>query len=154
MNTLRARMKPYIQPFERELAFHELRSLSNVEHDSIKTIDGVEPEFIITTNCTPSVLADRLAYWETVSMDTQVHVTTQALRESTVNLVRNGVALDTLAHQLPFTADKTIPLPNRRCLRYGTHGIHEYRGKFFPQLVRSLINISGAQIGGVVACIS
>ena len=36
-------------------------------------------------------------------------------------------------------------------MRYGTHGIHEYRGKFFPQLVRSLINISGTQKGGIVA---
>ena len=43
-----------------------------------------------------------------------------------------------------------MPLPNRRALRYGPHGIHEYRGKFFPQLVRSFINIAGAAPGSVV----
>lgn len=150
MNLLRVRMKPYIQPFERELAIQELRSLSNVAQDAIKDIEGVEHEFMVDTNSAPSILADRLTYWETVSMGADVYITKQSLRESTVNLVRNGVALDALNRQLPFTAD-SVPLPNRRCLRYGTHGVHEYRGKFFPQLVRSLINISGAPIGGVVA---
>jgi site-specific DNA-methyltransferase (cytosine-N4-specific) len=36
-------------------------------------------------------------------------------------------------------------------LRYGTHGIHEYRGKFFPQLVRSLINIGKVPQEGLIA---
>lgn len=151
MNTLRLRMKPYIQPFERALAVQELCALSSVEYEGIVAGKNSEIEFTIVAECTPTALAERLAYWETVSADTQDYVTTQSLRESTVNLVRNGVALDTLAQQLPFDPDGTVPLPNRRCLRYGTHGIHEYRGKFFPQLVRSLINISGAPIGGVVA---
>jgi site-specific DNA-methyltransferase (cytosine-N4-specific) len=73
----------------------------------------------------------------------------QSLRESTVNVVRNGVPLADIQKQLPF--GQNVPLPNRRCLRYGPHGIHEYRGKFFPQLVRSLVNLAGVQEGGVIA---
>ncbi len=41
-------------------------------------------------------------------------------------------------------------LPNKRCLRYATHGLHEYRGKFFPQLVRALMNIVKLPKSGVV----
>ena len=44
-----------------------------------------------------------------------------------------------------------MPLVNRRCLRYATHGLHEYRGKFFPQLVKALINVGQVPAGGVVA---
>jgi 16S rRNA G966 N2-methylase RsmD len=35
-------------------------------------------------------------------------------------------------------------------LRYASHGIHEYRGKFFPQLVRSLLNITGVDRDSVI----
>ena len=41
-------------------------------------------------------------------------------------------------------------LPNRRSLRYATHGIHEYRGKFFPQLVRALMNIAQLEDSAIV----
>jgi site-specific DNA-methyltransferase (cytosine-N4-specific) len=97
---------------------------------------------------TASDLANALAFWEIVEGKTPV-ITRQSLRESTVNLVRNGIALDELAKLLPFTGE--VPLPNRRCLRYGSHGLHEYRGKFFPQLVRAFINIAKVPQGGLVA---
>lgn len=41
-------------------------------------------------------------------------------------------------------------LKNRRNLRYGPHGIHEYRGKFFPQLVRSLLNTAGVTASSLI----
>lgn len=34
--------------------------------------------------------------------------------------------------------------------KYLTHGIHPYKGKFYPQLVRPLLNILGIEIGGTV----
>ena len=34
--------------------------------------------------------------------------------------------------------------------KYVTHGIHAYKGKFYPQLAKALLNISGVQPGGVV----
>lgn len=149
MNTLRLRIKPYIQPFERILALRELQALSlDIPRPMSRSENNVS-EFEVTSKLSAMVLADRLAYWETVDHIGSSTITTQALRESTINLVRNGVAIDSLRRQLPFVGE--VPLPNRRCLRYGTHGVHEYRGKFFPQLVRSLINISGAQPGSVVA---
>lgn len=149
MNTLRVRMKPYIQPFERVLAIQELQALGGTNPRPLGLFEDTSTEFEIQSQRTQQDLASRLAYWETVEHGSHAAITEQSLWESTVNLVRNGVALSTLRQQLPFNNE--VPLPNRRCLRYGPHGIHEYRGKFFPQLVRSLINVSGTQPGSVVA---
>jgi len=145
MTQIRCKIKDYIQPFERILAVQELAIIADAE--PIKNPNN--SEFTVVTNTRISSLAERLAYWETVTSKSSSFTTVQSLREATVNVVRNGIDLDFLKSSLPFTDQ--IPLPNRRCLRYGTHGIHEYRGKFFPQLVRSLVNISGTQTGGIVA---
>jgi len=148
MRELRCRIKDYIQPFERVLALKELTALSGDSPKSVCDSDGGVVEFTVETTRSASGLASQLAYWEQVSTKARSLVTDQSLRESTVNVVRNGIDLAALRETLPFTNE--VPLPNRRCLRYGTHGIHEYRGKFFPQLVRSLINISGTKAGGIV----
>ncbi|MBN1575737.1 MAG: hypothetical protein JW913_04245 [Chitinispirillaceae bacterium] len=34
--------------------------------------------------------------------------------------------------------------------KYVTHGIHEYKGKFYPQLAKALFNIGEAKLGGTV----
>ena len=39
---------------------------------------------------------------------------------------------------------------NRKDPKYLTHGIHPYKGKFYPQLVRPLLNILRVPLGGVV----
>lgn len=145
MKQVRCRIKNYIQPFERVLALQELHSLAGAE----PVLGSEDGEFTVQTSRQAGKIAERLAYWEAVASKSASFVTTQSLRESTVNVVRNGIDLDTLKTLLPFKGE--VPLPNRRCLRYGTHGVHEYRGKFFPQLVRSLINISGTGVRGIVA---
>lgn len=143
------RLKPYIQPFERELAFREIAALARSAPNELVLHQTGGHDYSVSTAATVLSLAESLTYWESVCDESGPTITTQSLRESTVNIVRNGIALDALRARLPFGSE--VPLPNRRCLRYGTHGIHEYRGKFFPQLVRSLINISGTTAGGVVA---
>jgi len=35
----------------------------------------------------------------------------------------------------------------RKDPKYATHGLHPYKGKFYPQLTKALINISGAPLG-------
>jgi site-specific DNA-methyltransferase (cytosine-N4-specific) len=149
MTAIRCRIKDYIQPFERMLALQELSVVAAATPQPLEDGAHSEADFIVQTTRPLRALADSLAYWEVLSTKTAQAITTQSLRESTVNVVRNGTDLDALKRMLPFQNE--VPLPNRRCLRYGTHGIHEYRGKFFPQLVRSLINISGTKPGGLVA---
>ncbi|WP_051968680.1 DNA methyltransferase [Sinorhizobium meliloti] len=38
--------------------------------------------------------------------------------------------------------------PRRKDPKYATHGIHPYKGKFYPQLAKSLMNIAQLQVGG------
>jgi site-specific DNA-methyltransferase (cytosine-N4-specific) len=147
-SSITCRVKSYIQPFERKLALRELEVLAHDTPRPMPSIEGESPCFRVKTGATVRVLARELAFWEAVCEERTL-TTTQSLRESTVNVVRNGISLEALASQLPFKQD--VPLPNRRCLRYGTHGLHEYRGKFFPQMVRSFINIANVPQGGLVA---
>lgn len=141
------RMKSYIQPFERVLAERELAVLAGAKLGA--EVAGWRP---VDSKASATSLAQNLAYWEAVEnrhRRTSPTHTLQVLREATVNVVRNGVTVHEVAELVPFGEE--VPLPNRRCLRYATHGMHEYRGKFFPQLVRAVVNIAGVPTAGVIA---
>jgi len=128
-------LKPYLQPFERILALAELKPfLTN--GDKIKFFRQEAEEYFITeTNTDIKTLIDRLAYWQRVGKET-LFPTTQVLYEFSQDLMSgNG---------------DNRKLHRARRLRYGSHDIHEYRGKFFPQLVRSLINFAGLKQGDTV----
>lgn len=138
------RIKPYIQPFERALAIKELERLSG----SIPEVSGSSQDGqydVSMSENTPSI-AEKLAYWEAVGADGEP--TPQVLREASASIARNGMALADIIGL--SDTDVTAKIPKKRSLRYGTHGIHEYRGKFFPQLVRALINVSGVPTGSTI----
>jgi hypothetical protein len=40
--------------------------------------------------------------------------------------------------------------PNRQSTRYSAHGLHEYKGKFNPQIVRAILNILDIPVGSRV----
>ena len=104
----------------------------------------------IVTSQPADELTDKLTYRETIGLETGYGgYTRQIRREATANIVRNGITPAQLRTLLPFNAN-ALPIPNRRTLRYGSHGAHEYRGKFFPQLARSLLNIAGVKSGDYV----
>ena len=68
---------------------------------------------------------------------------------STSSLSLSNSSASQFSKMLPFDG-QSVPIQNRRVLRYGPHGLHEYRGKYFPQLVRSLLNISESEEGATV----
>ena len=43
----------------------------------------------------------------------------------------------------------SLILNGRKESKYGVHGLHKYKGKFYPQLVKALINYSGVAPGSV-----
>lgn len=146
-SSLTCHLKPYIQPFERQLAYRELEALtceplpeSGHTHE-IKTL-------LVNSSAPAHVLARELAFWQSVSNGKPV-ITKQVRREATSveSLRSNSIQLVFDDQSLP----EEIALPNRRCLRYGPHGLHEYRGKFFPQLVRAFINIGHVPPEGIIA---
>jgi DNA modification methylase len=147
MRNLTCQIKGYIQPFERQLALEELKALTSAIPIPIDADAGTALRFCVSTDVALESLQTQLAYWQTVGVDTQ-HITAQLRGEATSIIARNGVALNDLPRIVPQIIDSK--LPNKRCLRYATHGMHEYRGKFFPQLVRALMNIAQVPASGVI----
>ena len=147
MDGLTCRIKEYIQPFERRLALEELRALADGPVIPVDGDDATASTFSIARAGDPGALRDALAYWHSVG-DRMDGMTTQLRREATVEFARNGATGGGLAEIM--RARLLAKLPNKRCLRYATHGLHEYRGKFFPQLVRALMNIVQLPRGGVI----
>ena len=147
MPTLVCRIKDGIQPFERHLAFEELRALGG---DLLSPRDGDETTasaFLLRGPVKPTILRDALAYWRSIGPEPE-GLTAQVRGEATLAAANNGTFLADLDHrQLPTDP---VKLSRKRCLRYATHGMHEYRGKFFPQLVRALVNIARVPPDGIV----
>src|SRR5262245_30363376 len=95
-------------PYERELALREIQSLLQPDRVQV-THDGVH----VHAPKTPDQ-ADRLAYFSGVAHVAPATVPTkQALFERV-----NGSG------------------PNRQSTRYSVHGLHDYKGKFNPQVVK------------------
>ena len=147
MDGLTCRIKEYIQPFERRLALQELRALAGGPVVPVDGDDATASTFSVVRANDAGALRDALAYWHSVG-DRMDGMTTQLRGEATLEFARTGAAGDGLPGIL--RARLLAKLPNKRCLRYATHGLHEYRGKFFPQLVRALMNIVRLPEGGIV----
>ena len=123
--------KEYLQGFEVELAAMELKGLGfkveRIEHDTSRFHVSCLP------GCDVQKATARLTYFDW-SMNECFLPTLQAIREGADSSASPGSA----------------SLPRRRILRFGPHDFHEYRGKFFPQLVRSLCNVHALTEGSVV----
>ena len=135
-------LKAYIQPFERILAFKELEALAGNTPLPFSG-QGENPiNFSVNSLISQDFLVDRLAYWERIYDVDELNsfFTRQVRREATTAILKANQFPTDLQKILPFNG--SVPKVNRRNLRYGPHGIHEYRGKFFPQLVRSLLNVA------------
>ena len=139
MGILACRMKEYIQPFERRLAIQELDALTGCTAIPVDGDDATALTFEVTTHGDSNTLRSALAYWRSVG-DTNNGLTVQVRNEATSLIAQNGAKIE----ELPRITHSLVQscIPKKRCLRYATHGLHEYRGKFFPQLVRALMNVA------------
>ena len=132
------KMKSYIKPFERVLALMELKSLTGIT-DIAEQDDDI---YMIDTDISQEILLNNLAYWERIG-ENPPKMTRQVMLENTYTGAE-------VYEQIHLFEDMDINIRQSRVLRYGLHDIHEYRGKFFPQLVRACINISGIAPGSIV----
>jgi site-specific DNA-methyltransferase (cytosine-N4-specific) len=105
-------------PYEKELASREVASLIGPE-DSAEMLDG----FNLRAETAGSGMK-RLTYFKGYENGSGFIPTVQAELEETA---RNG--------------------KNRQATRYSVHGLHEYKGKFNPQVARALLNIFGIEPG-------
>jgi site-specific DNA-methyltransferase (cytosine-N4-specific) len=117
-------------PYERMLAEREARLLF-----------GVKPEedggLLLKTKRPPGSNAQRLTYFKAVQNGVATVVPDQAKLEASGN--GNGAAWDPAA--------EPVPSLRRQSTRYSSHGLHEYRGKFNPQVVRAIGNLFGLEPG-------
>lgn len=135
---MHVKRKSYIKPFEKVLAMLELEAVTHTQNIRQTGEDFYE----VQTDTAEDVLLHRLAYWESAGEDVLKN-TTQVVLENTSSLEGDCI-------QLSLFQQTEQNLRQARVLRYGVHDLHEYRGKFFPQLVRACINISQVPEGAVV----
>lgn len=117
-------------PYEQTLAHRELIELMGKE--PIPRPDGLS----IDTPTGWKTRAYHTTYFrEAVAEDGSKLVPLQAALEASANIERA---------RKHYNMDM-YPLLHRQSTRYSAHGIHEYRGKFNPQIVRVIGNIIGLQ---------
>lgn len=136
MDELTCKIKEYIQPFERQLALQELEALTGVSPVPKDGDDTNALTFSIARTVDADLLRESLTYWRTVADG----LTVQLRSEATSLVAMNGAPVKELTKRVSSLVP--LKLPKKRCLRYATHGLHEYRGKFFPQLVSALVNVA------------
>lgn len=107
-------------PYEKQLAVREVERLLEPA-DVTETADGLIAEGV--RNPEP---AKRLVYFASSTLsDSQLETPTEQARLELLNGVER----------------------NRQATRYSAHGLHEYKGKFNPQIAKALMNIFGASEG-------
>lgn len=106
-------------PYEKELGLREIETLlgSQEIRDEGRYVDIGRPK-------NPSH-ASRLTYFSTIATSSEQPLQTQQRLLELVN--GNGV--------------------KRQSTRYSAHGLHEYKGKFNPQIAKAMLNIFDAQVG-------
>jgi site-specific DNA-methyltransferase (cytosine-N4-specific) len=119
-------------PYERMLAEREARLIFGMQPEEIE--DGL----LLKSKQTAGIGASRLTYFKGVQNGASVIVPDQAKLEVSAN--GNGQGW------LPGMA----PSLRRQSTRYSAHGLHEYRGKFNPQVVRAVGNLFGLDEGSWV----
>jgi site-specific DNA-methyltransferase (cytosine-N4-specific) len=111
--------------YEKQLALRELASITGSPVDSVELDDsGVTVESDV-----PSEKLRDLVYFERFEQREEEHWTLQGLLEGSCSV--SGTT-------------------RRQSTRYSVHGIHEYKGKFNPQVVRAILNTLPANGDGFV----
>ncbi|MFD2246659.1 DNA methyltransferase [Pontibacter ruber] len=110
-------------PYEKKLAIREIETLLAPQeiHESKDKVTVLAPQ--------NKVNLSRLVYFS--------HTQT------------NGALVETTQFKFENGARTNVRLKKQNT-RYSAHGLHEYKGKFNPQVVRSLYNIFGVQEGSLV----
>ena len=110
-------------PYEKDLALREVRSLLRP-----KSLSLCSSGLRVTGPISPSSIS-RLVYFSAAKTEDQL--------------------LPTLQHRLE-TASARTRKQRRQITRYSVHGLHEYKGRFNPQVVRGILNGLGIRQGGPI----
>jgi site-specific DNA-methyltransferase (cytosine-N4-specific) len=132
MKTVRLLWHDYCYfPYERALGRREAQALLGCEPR--ETSGGL----LVDYSPKAAKSGRSLTYFKALEIPEGVCVPDQAKLEASAGA--NGHAWDPIR--------SPIPSLRRQSTRYSAHGLHEYRGKFNPQVVRSVGNLFGLQPG-------
>ena len=133
--------------YEFELAKREIQVLVSSDAQLVLTQDGFQVEQVlpIDRNKLKNLC---FCHCVIVASENQNEVidTQQAISESSAKIADS--VRDFAELQRKIQADSLI-VNGRKASKYGVHGLHTYKGKFYPQLVKALINYSGVESGSV-----
>jgi hypothetical protein len=119
-------------PYEREFARREVRELMGQKPS--EEGDGL----VVSVRSGWEQVAKRVTYFrEIVSEGGDRILPLQAQLEAITNGEMSASSLGI----------GVMPVDTRQSTRYSAHGLHEYKGKFNPQVVRAICNILGVQGG-------
>lgn len=118
-------------PYERDLARREVEAVFQEKPEESE--DGL----VFSQSHENEEVARRLTYFKGIETAKQIYIPDQAKLEASA--LTNGQTWITEFH--PF------PSLRRQSTRYSAHGLHEYRGKFNPQIVRAIGNLIGLEAG-------
>lgn len=122
--------------YEREFAKREVESLTGCP--PLQTEKGL----LVYLGDQGAVDLGRLTYFREIALSDGQHITpTQTLLERSARRNGNGSC---------GAADRIDGDIHRQVTRYSAHGIHEYRGKFNPQVVRAIGNMMNLRDGAWV----
>lgn len=118
-------------PYERDLARREIETILQ------STPQESENGFLISLPNEQAEAVHRLTYFKGFEIEEKSFVPDQAKLEASA--LTNG--------QTWNPKQQAFPSLRRQSTRYSAHGLHEYRGKFNPQVVRAIGNIIGLEAG-------
>jgi len=116
-------------PYERDLACREIKAIFHEEPQSSE--NGI----VVSFSNDKAKLISRPTYFKGVEIGTEIFVPDQARLEAST--LTKGQAWD--------PKRQTFPVLRRQSTRYSAHGLHEYKGKFNPQIVRAIGNLIGLE---------
>jgi len=141
MTELHLLWQPYrLFPYERRLAIWELTELTGQEPREAG--DGLAIDADRLTPTQLGMLTRTTYFAAVVGSDGTRLVPDQARLEASASLRATEAAE-------PEDSGKTAGIARQRT-RYSTHGLHEYRGRFNPQVVRTVGNLLGLASGAFV----
>lgn len=108
-------------PYEKELGIRELKTLL-----SVTDIICNDKSVTIKSSAITEKKLDRLVYFS--------------------DYIKDGCTVETLQRRLEKSCSITGN-HKKQSTRYSVHGIHEYKGKFNPQIVRGILNILNIKEG-------
>lgn len=110
-------------PYEKEFAIKELEKIFGEGLNYEETEDSIT---ILTSQNVQQESLEKLTYFKLIEMGEKKLVPKIVLFE------------------------KSATTHNRQATRYSAHGIHEYKGKFNPQIVHTLLNIMEATSNSII----